>query len=143
MVRYELEKALIEGSLAVRDLPAAWNARYRQYLGADVPDDAHGVLQDIHWACGDLGYFPSYALGSAYGAQAWDDLNAGFGAGVLDAQLAAGNLEPLKGALRDRLWKYGASREPAELVKSLCGGDFDVRHYTRYLRDKYAALYAL
>ena len=143
MVRYELEKALIEGSLAVRDLPAAWNAKYRQYLGVDVPDDAHGVLQDIHWACGDLGYFPSYALGSAYGAQAWDDLNARFGAGVLDAQLAAGNLEPLKGALRDRLWKYGASREPAELVKSLCGGDFDVRHYTRYLRDKYAALYAL
>ena len=68
MVRYELEKELIRGSLAVADLPAAWNAKYKEYLGLDVPDDARGVLQDIHWACGDLGYFPSYALGSAYAA---------------------------------------------------------------------------
>ena len=64
------EKALMQGTLAVADLPAAWNAKYKEYLGVDVPDDAHGCLQDIHWAMGDLGYFPSYALGSAYGAQA-------------------------------------------------------------------------
>ena len=70
MVRYELEKALIHGDLAVADLPAAWNARYKEYLGLDVPDDALGVLQDIHWSQGNFGYFPSYALGSAYGAQA-------------------------------------------------------------------------
>lgn len=143
MVRYELEKALIGGSLTVAELPAAWNAKYKEYLGLDVPDDAHGVLQDIHWAMGDLGYFPSYALGSAYGAQAWDDLNAAFGPGALDAQLAAGNLEPLKTALRDRLWRYGNSREPAELVRSLCGGAFDPKHYTGYLKRKYTELYAL
>ena len=74
MVRYELEKALIHGELAVADLPAAWNARYKEYLGLDVPDDARGVLQDIHWSQGNFGYFPSYALGSAYGAQAMADL---------------------------------------------------------------------
>lgn len=70
MVRYELEKALLQGTLAVADLPAAWNEKYRQYLGVEVPDDARGCLQDIHWAMGDFGYFPSYALGSAYAAQA-------------------------------------------------------------------------
>ena len=69
MVRYELEKRLMDGSLEVKDLPAAWNAQMKELLGVDVPDDAHGVLQDIHWAGGDLGYFPSYALGTAYGAQ--------------------------------------------------------------------------
>ena len=143
MVRYELEKELIRGSLAVVDLPAAWNAKYKEYLGLDVPDDARGVLQDIHWACGDLGYFPSYALGSAYAAQAWDDLDRQFGPGVLDGQLAAGNLAPLKAALRDRLWQYGAAREPAELVRSLCGGSFDPAHYTDYLRRKYTDLYEL
>ena len=74
MVRYELEKALMQGTLAVANLPAAWNAKYKEYLGVDVPDDAHGCLQDIHWSMGDIGYFPSYALGSAYGAQALDDL---------------------------------------------------------------------
>src|SRR5699024_4292762 len=74
LVRYELEKALLHGELTVADLPAAWNARYKQYLGLDVPDDARGVLQDIHWAWGNFGYFPSYALGSAYAAQAMADL---------------------------------------------------------------------
>lgn len=74
MVRYELEKALMQGTLTVADLPAAWNAKYKEYLGVDVPDDTHGCLQDIHWAMGDMGYFPSYALGSAYSAQAVDDL---------------------------------------------------------------------
>lgn len=140
MVRYELEKALLQGTLAVADLPAAWNARYREYLGVEIPDDAHGVLQDIHWACGDLGYFPSYALGSAYGAQAMDDLRRTLD---LDAQLAAGDLQPLKNALSDRLWKYGQSREPAWLAESLCGGPFDPGHFTRYLREKYTALYDL
>ena len=74
MVRYELEKALMQGTLTVAELPAAWNAKYKEYLGVDVPDDTHGCLQDIHWAMGDMGYFPSYALGSAYSAQAVDDL---------------------------------------------------------------------
>ena len=79
MVRYELEKALLQGTLAVKDLPEAWNAKYQEYLGIEVPDNARGVLQDIHWAGGDMGYFPSYALGSAYAAQAWDDITARLG----------------------------------------------------------------
>ena len=69
MVRYEIEKQLISGKLAVKDVPAAWNAMYKEYLGVDVPDDTEGCLQDVHWAGGSIGYFPSYALGSAYGPQ--------------------------------------------------------------------------
>lgn len=140
MVRYELEKALIRGELAVADLPAAWNAKYKEYLGVAVPDDTHGVLQDIHWAGGDIGYFPSYALGSAYGAQAMDDLRRTLD---LDGLLAAGDLAPLKAALHQRLWRYGQLKEPQWLVQSLCGGAFDPRHYTDYLRRKYTELYGL
>ena len=140
MVRYEIEKALIQGTLAVADLPAAWNAKYKEYLGVDVPDDAHGCLQDIHWAMGDLGYFPSYALGSAYGAQAVDDLRKTMD---LDAQWAAGDLEPLKAALKARVWQWGCMKEPQWLVESLCGGKFDPHHFTEYLKKKYTELYEL
>ena len=140
MVRYELEKALMQGTLAVADLPAAWNAKYKEYLGVDVPDDAHGCLQDIHWAMGDLGYFPSYALGSAYGAQAVDDLRKTMD---LDAQWAAGDLEPLKAALKARVWQWGCMKEPQWLVESLCGGKFDPHHFTEYLKKKYTELYEL
>ena len=143
MVRYELEKALLQGTLAVKDLPEAWNAKYKEYLGLDVPDNARGVLQDIHWAGGDMGYFPSYALGSAYAAQAWDDITAKLGDGVLEAHMEKGDLAPLKDALCERLWRYGNSREPAELVRSLCGGEFDAKHYAAYLRRKYTDLYGL
>lgn len=140
MVRYELEKALIQGTLAVADLPAAWNEKYKAYLGVEVPDDARGCLQDIHWSMGDIGYFPSYALGSAYGAQAIADLRRTMD---LDAQWAAGDLAPLREALCQRVWRYGCVKEPAWLVRSLCGGDFDPRYYTRYLTQKYADLYRL
>ena len=140
MVRYEIEKALIQGTLAVADLPAAWNAKYKEYLGVDVPDNAHGCLQDIHWSMGDIGYFPSYALGSAYGAQAIADLRKTMD---LDTQWAAGDMEPLKAALKERVWQWGSMKEPQWLVQSLCGGKFDPHYFTRYLKEKYTALYQL
>ena len=140
MVRYELEKALIHGELAVNDLPAAWNAKYEEYLGITPKNDAEGVLQDIHWAGGDIGYFPSYALGSAYGAQALDDLRRTMD---LDAQWARGDLGPVKNALCERLWRYGCLKTADWLAESLCGGPFDPAHYTRYLTQKYTALYEL
>lgn len=140
MVRYELEKALIHGELAVADLPAAWNARYKEYLGLDVPDDARGVLQDIHWSQGSFGYFPSYALGSAYAAQAMADLKRTID---FDAMYAAGDLSPLRDALTARLWRYGNLKETAWLVESLCGGPFDPAYYVGYLTQKYTELYNL
>ena len=140
MVRYELEKALLHGELTVADLPAAWNAKYKEYLGLDVPDDAHGVLQDIHWAWGNFGYFPSYALGSAYAAQAMADLAKTID---FDAMYAAGDLAPLRDALTERLWHYGNLKPTAWLVESLCGGPFDPKYYVSYLTKKYTELYNL
>ena len=140
LVRYELEKALMHGELTVADLPAAWNAKYKEYLGLDVPDDAHGVLQDIHWGWGNFGYFPSYALGSAYAAQAMADLEKTID---FDAMYAEGDLAPLRDALTDRLWHYGNLKETAWLVESLCGGPFDPKYYVEYLTKKYSELYNL
>ncbi|MDD4849436.1 MAG: carboxypeptidase M32 [Gemmiger sp.] len=140
MVRYELEKALLQGTLAVRDLPAAWNEKYQEYLGITVPDDTHGVLQDIHWAMGDMGYFPSYALGSAYAAQAVADIGKKLPLATL---FASGELTPLVKELKTRLWQYGCKKEPAWLVENLCGGAFDPQYYIKYLTDKYTDIYGL
>ena len=140
MVRYELEKRLMDGSLAVKDLPAAWNAQMKELLGVDVPDDAHGVLQDIHWACGDLGYFPSYALGTAYGAQMMASMRKDLD---VDALLEAGNWAPITGWLEERIWQYGKEKTPAQLLKNACGGEFDPKFYTDYLVEKYFAIYEL
>ena len=116
MVRYEIEKQLIDGSLEVKDIPEVWNRLYKEYLGVDVPDDRRGCLQDSHWSGGSFGYFPSYALGSAYGAQALDDLRK---TNDFNAQWANGDVEPLKAALKERVWQLGqhegtrlARREP-------------------------------
>src|ERR1700737_2099168 len=76
VLRFELEQELIDGKLAVDDLPEAWNARFKQYLGLDVPDDAHGVLQDVHWSAGLIGYFPTYALGNMIAGELWRRVSA-------------------------------------------------------------------
>ena len=128
----------MDGSLAVKDLPAAWNAQMKELLGVDVPDDAHGVLQDIHWACGDLGYFPSYALGTAYGAQMMASMRKDLD---VDALLEAGNWAPITGWLEERIWQYGKEKPPAQLLKNACGGEFDPKFYTDYLEAKMAAVY--
>ena len=90
VLRFELEQELIEGRLAVADLPEAWNARFKEYLGLDVPDDAHGVLQDVHWSAGLIGYFPTYALGNLIAGQLWERVHADIP--DLDDQIAAGEL---------------------------------------------------
>ncbi len=139
MVRYELEKQLIGGTLAVKELPDAWNAMYKEYLGVDVPDDAHGVLQDMHWSS-DFGYFPSYALGTAYAAQMVDKMREQFDfAGCC----ANGDLGPIKAYLAEHIWQHGQELEPAKLVVSGCGGQFDPAHFTHYLEKKYTDLYEL
>lgn len=140
MVRYEIEKRLIDGSLAVHDLPAAWNALYREYLGIDVPDDRSGCLQDSHWSGGAIGYFPSYALGSAYGAQMLHCMEAELPG--LWEQVAAGNLAPVKEWLREHIHRYASLYAPGELFERACG-KFDAAHFAAYLTDKYTALYGL
>ena len=140
MVRYELEKALMQGTLTVADLPAAWNAKYKEYLGVDVPDDAHGCLQDIHWSMGDIGYFPSYALGSAYGAQLLRKMKETVD---VDECLKTGNFAPINAWNREHIWQYGCLKKPGALLEQVLGEKFDPTVYTRYLEEKYGEIYGL
>lgn len=140
MVRYELEKKLFDGSLAVADLPAAWNAMMKEYLGIDVPDNKQGVLQDSHWSGGMLGYFPSYALGSAYAAQMLDAIGEKLD---IDAICRSGDLSPLAKELDERLHRFGSMYDPDVLIEKACGAKFDPEHYINYLINKYSELYGI
>ena len=140
MVRYELEKRLIAGDLSVADLPAAWNALYKEYLGIDVPDDRRGCLQDSHWSGGSIGYFPSYALGSAYGPQILHMMERDLG--DIYADVAEGDLSRIKAWLREHIHRYGCLYPSGELFTRTCG-QFDARYYTDYLVKKYTELYGL
>ncbi len=140
MVRYELEKALIGGDLKVKDVPVAWNDLYKKYLGVDVPDDRRGALQDSHWAGGAIGYFPSYALGSAYGAQM---LAAMEGDVDVWGSVGAGDLAPVTDWLREKIHRHGRRLTPAQLVENACGGPFDPKYFVDYLKNKFSALYGL
>lgn len=140
MVRYELEKQLLHGELQVEDLPRAWNRLYKEYLGVDVPDDARGVLQDVHWSQGDLGYFPGYALGTAYAAQMVEQMRRHFD---FDACCRAGNLQPIIDYQTEHLWQYGKELPADRLIEKNCGGKFDPLVFTRYLETKYREIYCL
>ena len=118
----------------------AWNALYKEYLGVDVPDDRQGVLQDSHWSSGALGYFPSYALGSAYGAQLLARMKQTVD---VDACLEKGDLAPVNAWLEEHIWKYGCLYKPAELLERALGEPFDPAYYVRYLTEKYTKLYSL
>ena len=140
LVRYELEKRIFAGELEVKDLPAEWNRLYREYLGVEVPDDRRGVLQDSHWAGGNIGYFPSYALGSAYGAQYLRKMKETVD---VDACVRAGNFAPIDAWLRERIWKYGSLLTPAEVFRNAVGEEFDPTVFTAYLEEKFTDLYDL
>ena len=140
MVRYELEKRVLAGELQVSDLPAEWNRLYKEYLGVDVPDDKRGELQDSHWAGGNIGYFPSYALGSAYGAQYLRKMKESID---VDACVRAGNFAPINDWLRERIWQYGCLYRPGELFERAVGEAFDPTVFTSYLEEKFSDLYGL
>ena len=141
MIRYEIEQLLIAGEATAADVPTLWNDRYRSYLGIDVPTDTLGCLQDIHWSCGDFGYFPTYALGGAYGAQLLDAMRAD---GIdFEGNVGAGDLAPIRNWLRERIWRHGRAIEPMPLIEAACGGKFDASHYTRYLTEKFSGIYNL
>ena len=139
MVRYEIEKQLIGGTLQAKDVPAEWARLYQEYLGIEVPDDRTGCLQDSHWSGGAFGYFPSYALGNAYGAQMLHNMMQEFD---VYGQVAKGDLSAVTGWLREHVHQYGKLLEPADIVKNACG-TFDPQFYLDYLTKKYTELYEL
>lgn len=140
MVRYEIEKQLIGGTLEVKDVPAEWNRLYKEYLGIDVPSDKEGCLQDSHWSGGAIGYFPSYALGSAYAAQMLHKMQEDLG-DIYD-EVAKGELSKVTAWLREHIHRHASFKKPGALFEEVCG-KFDAKYYTDYLSEKYTKLYHL
>ena len=139
-IRYELEKAMVAGDLETKDIPGEWNRMYRDYLGVDVPDDRRGCLQDSHWSFGAIGYFPSYALGSAYGVQMLSAMEKDVD---VWGAARAGDLRPITAWLGEKIHKYGQLLLPNQLLENACGGPFDPNCYVDYLKRKYGELYNL
>ena len=119
LIRFELERALLDGDLQPAELPGAWNEKYRQYLGIAPPDDRTGVLQDVHWSAGLVGYFPTYALGNLYAAQFFAQAKADLG--DLEGMLARGDFRPLLDWLREKIHRHGQRWSAAELVQRVTG----------------------
>jgi carboxypeptidase Taq len=136
VLRFDLELALIEGALAVDDLPHAWNEGMHRLLGVDVPNDAQGVLQDVHWGAGLLGYFPTYTLGNLIASQLWEVLQADLP--DVDDAIERGDFAPLRDWLRSRIHEHGRKLPPPELLRRVTGQDVAVAPFLRYLRDKLA-----
>ncbi|MFY0254700.1 carboxypeptidase M32 [Chitinophaga sp. 30R24] len=135
MIRYEIEKGLIDGSISVKDLKHIWNEYYRQYLYVNVPDDVQGVLQDIHWSHGSFGYFPTYSLGSFYAAQFYAAAQQQIPA--LDGQIATGNYQPLLQWLRTHIHSYGRYYTSNELCEKVTGKPLEFGKFLDYARAKY------
>ena len=131
VLRFELELALVEGTLDVADLPAAWNDGMRRLLGVEVPDDAHGVLQDVHWAAGAFGYFPSYALGCLIAAQLWERLEADLG--PQDDALAAARVEPIAGWLAEHVHAPGRRLDTEPLLERATGRGLEAEPFLRHV----------
>jgi carboxypeptidase Taq len=137
ILRFELEQELLAGTLPLDDLPEAWNARMKEYIGIDVPNDADGVLQDMHWASGHLGYFPTYALGNVISVQIW---NAALEAiPDIPQQVGEGEFAPLRVWLTENLYRHGRKFTPVEMLERITGSRIDPEPYLAYLRDKHLA----
>jgi carboxypeptidase Taq len=141
MIRYELEKGLLNGRIEVADLPKVWNAKYEEYLGITPDSDANGVLQDVHWSAALFGYFPSYSLGNIYAAQIAkalekDILN-------LDELIREGNLLPVKEWLKEKIHRHGKLKNPSEILEEVTGESINSGYLVEYLTKKYTEIYDL
>ncbi len=134
LIRFELEKGLIEGTMTAADLPALWNEKYKNYLGVKVDSDANGVLQDIHWAHGSFGYFPTYTLGNLAAAQIWHTYC------LYDTDykqtLQQGNLAKIRKWLTENIYCHGAFYPPADLLQKVCGESLNSNYFIEYLKNK-------
>jgi carboxypeptidase Taq len=137
VLRYELESALIDGRLDVAELPAAWNDGMRRLIGIEPPDDAHGVLQDVHWSAGAFGYFPSYALGCLIAAQLWEQLEADLGR--QDAALGRGDVEAIRAWLAEHVHRHGRRLDSEPLLEQATGRGLDPEPFLRHVRSRVSA----
>jgi carboxypeptidase Taq len=141
LLRFELEVALLEGTLSTADLPTAWNARIEEYLGVTPKNDAEGVLQDVHWSNGLFGYFPTYTIGNVLSVQFFDEAVKNHP--EIPDQMKKGEFFTLLGWLRENIHRHGSRYYPDELVERVTGRPLDTTPYLRYLKDKFGELYDL
>jgi len=141
LIRFEIEKGLIEGNLATKDLRDIWNDTYKKYLGLEVPNDKEGVLQDIHWSHGSLGYFPTYSLGSFYAAQFYEQAKKDIP--NLEKLISAGDTSPLLEWLRKNIHQYGQFYTASTLCKKITGEPLNFRYFMQYAKEKYSAIYGV
>ena len=140
MVRYELEKALVAGEISVQELPERWAEKYEGYLGIRPETVSQGVLQDIHWSQGSIGYFPSYALGSAFAAQIYAHMETEMD---MEGLMRAGRLEVIRDYLRERIHRYGKGKDSRTLLKEMTGKEFEPACYVEYLKKKFGRIYGV
>jgi carboxypeptidase Taq len=141
MIRFGLERAMVRGDLSINDLPGAWNDRYRELLGVEVPDDRRGCLQDVHWSFGLIGYFPTYSLGNLYAAQLWETINEAIP--DLDAQMARGEFGALLAWLRENIHRHGRRYTASELCERATGKPLSADPLMRHLERRVKPAYGL
>lgn len=141
MLRFELEKMLVEGALKVKELPDAWNAKTQEYLGIAPPNDADGVMQDIHWSQGSIGYFPTYTLGNVISVQLFEAAHRAHPA--LWEEIGRGQFGTLLAWLREHVHRHGRKFFPKEILRRATGGDLTPEPYLRYLRQKFGEIYSV
>lgn len=141
MLRFDIELALMEGTLRAAEVPQVWNEKVMRYLGLDVPDDANGCLQDIHWSHGSFGYFPTYALGNLYAAQLMEAIERAIP--DLWSRVEAGDFASLLAWLREHVHRHGRRKLPVEVIVDATGEEPSAGPYLRYLERKYGELYRL
>ncbi|MGN6493587.1 MAG: carboxypeptidase M32 [Agriterribacter sp.] len=139
MIRYQVEKLLLEGQLATKDIPGCWNELYKKYLGVTVPDDKNGCLQDIHWSHGSFGYFPTYTLGSLYAAQFYHAIKQSFPG--LNEAVANGDFTEVHNWLKTHVYQYGRRFTSDELCNKITGEPLQMKHFIQYASEKYDAVY--
>jgi carboxypeptidase Taq len=141
MLRFELERAMIAGDLSIKDLPGAWNEKFKNFLGLDVPDDARGCLQDVHWSFGLVGYFPTYTLGNLYAAQLWETINEQIP--DLDEQMAKGEFSALLTWLRENIHQHGRRYSAAQLCERATGKSLEADPLMRHLQRRVKPAYGM
>lgn len=141
ILRFEIEKALIEGSMKVREIPEVWNSKMKEYLGIIPPNNTEGCLQDIHWSMGAFGYFPTYSLGNMYTAQMFTAFSKKFP--DWQKKVASGNFLFIKQWLHEEVYQYGRQYSSKELIEKITGKQFSEKEYIHYLEDKYTDIYTL
>lgn len=140
IIRYEIEKAIFNDNIDVDTLPALWNEKYNEYLGIEPENDLVGILQDIHWAGGDFGYFPSYALGHLYAAQFYHAMGQQID---LDAIFASGNYQAIFDWRKEHIWQYGASKTPQEILLAATGEELNPQYWLDFQTKSYSKVYRL